>query len=56
MRIRWTEPAANDLADIRDYLQEHFPQFAEPTIEIAERAGIIERNRFAMRFGAIAPR
>ena len=31
MRIRWTAPAA-DLAGIKNYLQEHFPQFAEPTV------------------------
>ena len=32
MRIRWTAPAATDLAGIKNYLQEHFPQFAEPTV------------------------
>lgn len=32
MRIRWTVPAASDLERIKDYLQEHFPHFAEPTV------------------------
>ena len=32
MRIRWTLPAADDLENIRDYLQRHYPQFAEPTV------------------------
>jgi hypothetical protein len=34
MRIRWTVPAANDLAGIKDYLQEHFSHFAEPTDDL----------------------
>jgi plasmid stabilization system protein ParE len=32
MRIRWTQPAADDLGKIRAYLAEHFPGFAEPTV------------------------
>jgi len=32
MRIRWTFPAANDLDGIKNYLQELFPHFAEPTV------------------------
>jgi toxin ParE1/3/4 len=32
MRIRWTVPAAEDLASIKNYLQEHYPHFAEPTV------------------------
>ena len=32
MRIRWTVPAAEDLESIKDYLQEHHPRFAEPTV------------------------
>jgi toxin ParE1/3/4 len=32
MRIRWTVPAASDLTNINNYLQKHYPQFAEPTI------------------------
>jgi plasmid stabilization system protein ParE len=32
MRIRWTVPAAEDLESIRNYLQQHSPHFAEPTV------------------------
>jgi plasmid stabilization system protein ParE len=32
MRIRWTVPAAEDLASIKNYLQQHHPHFAEPTV------------------------
>jgi plasmid stabilization system protein ParE len=32
MRVRWTVPAADDLASIKSYLQKHYPQFAEPTV------------------------
>lgn len=31
-RIRWTVPAADDLHNIKNYLTEHYPQFAEPTV------------------------
>jgi plasmid stabilization system protein ParE len=32
MRIRWTVPAADDLESIKNYLQLHYPHFAEPTV------------------------
>ncbi|PYT30157.1 MAG: hypothetical protein DMG57_09190 [Acidobacteria bacterium] len=32
MRIRWTVPAAEDLEGIKDYLNQHYPHFAEPTV------------------------
>jgi addiction module RelE/StbE family toxin len=32
MRIRWTVPAAEDLEGIKNYLDKHYPQFAEPTV------------------------
>ncbi len=32
MRVRWTVPAADDLANIKTYLQQHYPQFAESTV------------------------
>jgi len=32
MRVRWTVPAADDLASIKDYLQRHYPQFAASTV------------------------
>jgi len=32
MRIRWTRAAAADLEHIKDYLQERYPSFAQPTV------------------------
>ena len=32
MRIRWTAPAAADLEQIKNYLEEQHPQFAQPTV------------------------
>ena len=32
MRLRWTVPAAEDLENIRNYLANHYPHFAEPTV------------------------
>lgn len=32
MRIRWTVPAAEDLVSVKNYLQQHYPQFAESTV------------------------
>jgi plasmid stabilization system protein ParE len=32
MRIRWTVPASDDLETIKNYLQEHYSRFAEPTV------------------------
>jgi toxin ParE1/3/4 len=32
MRIRWTVPAADDLEAIKNYLEGHYPHFAEPTV------------------------
>jgi plasmid stabilization system protein ParE len=32
MRIRWTVPAADDLQNIKNYLQQNYPHFAEPTV------------------------
>lgn len=32
MRVRWTIPAADDLERIKNYLQQNYPQFAEPTV------------------------
>ena len=31
-RIRWTTPAADDLESIKDYLMQHHPHLAEPTV------------------------
>jgi len=32
MRIRWTIPAADDLENIKNYLDRHHPEFSEPTV------------------------
>jgi plasmid stabilization system protein ParE len=32
MRIRWTVPAAEDLEGIKNYLEMHYPHFAESTV------------------------
>ena len=32
MRIRWTALAAADLQSISDYLDEHHPQYRQPTL------------------------
>ena len=32
MRIRWTLPAADDLQNIKNYLQQNYPYYAEPTV------------------------
>jgi addiction module RelE/StbE family toxin len=32
MRVRWAVPAADDLEGIKNYLDKHYPQFAEPTV------------------------
>ena len=37
MRIRWTVPAADDLEAIKNYLEDHFPHFAEPTVQTIYR-------------------
>ncbi len=31
MRVRWTLPAADDLENIKNYLQKNYPHFAGPT-------------------------
>lgn len=32
MRLRWTIPAADDLENIKNYLDKHYPRFAETTV------------------------
>lgn len=32
MRVRWTEAAVNDLAQVADYLREHNPRYALSTV------------------------
>jgi plasmid stabilization system protein ParE len=45
MRIRWTPVAAEDLKNIYDYLMEHEPQLARPTV-IELRQGIRSLKQF----------
>jgi toxin ParE1/3/4 len=45
MRIRWTVPASDDLESIKNYLQEHHPHFAQPTVRV-----IYERVRSLKTF------
>jgi len=46
MRLRWTVPAADDLDSIKNYLQQHFPHFAEPTVRtIYERIQYLKQRR-----------
>ena len=57
MRVRWTVPAAGDLTDITNCLQQHYPQFAESTIRaIYERVRSLktmpDRGRPGHRGGA----
>jgi len=32
MRLRWTVPAAEDLENIKNYFDRHYPHFSEPTV------------------------
>ena len=44
MRIRWTPTAAADLQNIYDYLKEHDPHLARPTvIEIRKSARSLKK-------------
>ena len=45
MRIRWTPSAAADLKAIHDYLKEHEPQWAWPTV-VELRQGIRKLKQF----------
>jgi toxin ParE1/3/4 len=43
MRLRWTPPAADDLEGIKNYLKEHHPRLAEPTVRaIYQRIGSLK--------------
>jgi len=52
MRIRWTVPAAGDLANIKTYLEHHYPQFAEPTVRsIYQRIRALKKSPYRGRPG-----
>jgi plasmid stabilization system protein ParE len=45
MRIRWTLPAADDLQNIKNYLQQSHPHFAEPTVRtIYQRIRLLKNS------------
>jgi len=44
LRIRWSPAAADDLAAIADYLYQHHPEFAEPTVNRLYAAALSLRN------------
>jgi addiction module RelE/StbE family toxin len=45
MRIRWTVPAADDLENIKNYLLQNYPQFAESTVRtIYQRIGRLKTS------------
>jgi toxin ParE1/3/4 len=48
MRIRWTPAAAEDLQGIYDYLKEHEPHLARPTV-IAIRKSARSLKKFPQR-------
>lgn len=48
MRIRWTPAAADDLQHIHDYLCEHEPNLARPTV-IALREAILSLRKLPNR-------
>jgi toxin ParE1/3/4 len=52
MRVRWTIPAADDLESIKNYLQRHFPHFAEPTVRtIYQRVRSLRNSPYRGRPG-----
>ena len=46
MRLRWTLPAAEDLEGIKNYLDDHHPGFAEPTVRTIYAKGNCRLPRF----------
>jgi plasmid stabilization system protein ParE len=45
MRLRWTLPAADDLQNIKNYLQRNYPHFAEPTVRtIYQRIRLLKNS------------
>ena len=45
MRIGWTLPAADDLQNIKNYLQQSHPHFAEPTVRtIYQRIRLLKNS------------
>jgi plasmid stabilization system protein ParE len=45
MRILWTVPAADDLQNIKNYLQQNYTHFAEPTVRaIYQRVRLLKTS------------
>lgn len=45
MHLRWTVPAADDLEGIKNYLESHYPDFAEFTVRtIYQRIGTLKTS------------
>jgi toxin ParE1/3/4 len=52
MRIRWTDPAATDLENIKNYLFRQYSQFAEPTVRtIYQRVRSLKKAPYIGRPG-----
>ena len=55
MRIRWSPAAANDLERIFDYLEEHQPSLAQPTVrKLYEAARSLRQFAYRGRTGQAA--
>ena len=54
MRIRWTPPAVADMQSISDYLQEHHPQYRQPTMrKLYEGIRDLKSAPYRGRFGLV---
>jgi addiction module RelE/StbE family toxin len=52
MRLRWTLPAADDLASIKVYLEQQYPRLAESTVRtIYERIRVLKQSPYLGRPG-----
>jgi plasmid stabilization system protein ParE len=50
MRLRWTVPSADDLENIKNYLQRNYPDFAEPTVRtIYQRIRLLKTSPIQCR-------
>ena len=54
IRIRWTRAAAEDLEHIKEYLAEHYPQFAQSTvIDLYETIRSLKTSPLRGRLGRV---
>lgn len=55
MRVRWTPASADDLQHIGEYLKEHYPAVAQPTVEkLFEAAQSLTRFPYRGRTGQLS--